>query len=349
MFLLMAVSEVFLLLGWAWRSDCICSPTTYYKNCWIRRFPGLTVDLERSQRRGAYILKVYTEATAQQCSRTCCLLKNVSCNLAVFYGETNNQSLNCLHVYCPALESCILRPWINVVLYNITPGVDPDLLVFEKLSFKDMNTRSSLNKWEVHGSARVANLEKCQNSTTSSMYLLPESLSSTVVQELVSNSSNTSTAPAPVHRSPSSTYLGPADAPLKDYFTKVANISEKNGSTAMSDNATALPSTAVTSIKILSHMPSPAHLNSSKHLNETKVYSGRNSTSDNEDQKSAWEEVERGSWLLPVALCLSLTVICCCTIILAAGCHRKRNGRYKPRRRGESRRFIRYTMVKNSF
>ncbi|XP_061438501.1 MANSC domain-containing protein 4 [Rhineura floridana] len=349
MFLQVTVSEIFLLLGWVWRSDCFCSPTTFYKNCWIRQFPGLTIDLEHSQRRGAYILKVYTEATAQQCSQTCCLMKNVSCNLAVFYFEINNRSLNCLHVYCPALESCILKPWINVVLYNITPGVDPDLLVFEKLSFKDMNTRSSLNKWERHGSARVVNLEKCQNATTSSRYLLPEALSSAEVQELVTNgSNNASIAPDPIHRTASITYLGATDASLKDYFTTVPDISEREGSTSISGSTTALPTSVLTSFKMLSHMPSPAHLNSSKLLNESKGYSGRNNT---EGQKSTWEEVEKGSWLLPVVLCSSLTMICCCTIFLVTGCHRKRSGRYKPRQKGVAapRQFIRYTIVKNSF
>ncbi|XP_062991097.1 MANSC domain-containing protein 4 [Elgaria multicarinata webbii] len=328
MFLLMGVSEVFLLLGWAWRSDCLCSPTTFYKNCWIRRFPGLTIDLEHSQRRGAHILKVYTETTAQQCSRTCCLLKNVSCNVAVFYNETNKQSLNCLHIYCPALESCILKPTINVVLYNITPGIDPDLLVFEKLSFKDMNTRSSFNKWERRGGPRVADLGKCQAATTSSRYLFPKASSSTVV----TNSSDTNAA-----RSAPVPYLGTTTASVTAHFTKVTDgISEPNSSTATSDNATALPTSALTSIKMLSHLPSPAHLNSSKHLNETKGYSGRNYTSDGEGERPASGEVGRRSWLLPVVLCSSLTLVCCCTVFLATGRHQKRSGHYKPRRRGMS-------------
>ncbi|KAL8194492.1 UNVERIFIED_CONTAM: hypothetical protein K2H54_022357 [Gekko kuhli] len=78
MILLMAVTDVFLLLGWAWRSNSLCSPTTFYKNCWIRQFPGLTIDLELSQARGAHILKRYSAASAQHCSQTCCLLRNAS-------------------------------------------------------------------------------------------------------------------------------------------------------------------------------------------------------------------------------------------------------------------------------
>lgn len=53
-----------------------CSPTSYYKNCWIRRFPGVFVDLEESGRRGAQLLEHYAEESALKCSRTCCLTRN---------------------------------------------------------------------------------------------------------------------------------------------------------------------------------------------------------------------------------------------------------------------------------
>uniref|UniRef100_A0A8D0BLC0 MANSC domain containing 4 n=1 Tax=Salvator merianae TaxID=96440 RepID=A0A8D0BLC0_SALMN len=336
MLLWMTVSEVFLLLGWMWRSDCLCSPTHYYKNCWIRRFPGLTIDLDHSQRRGAFILKVYTEVTGQLCSQTCCLLKNASCNLAVFYYEPNNQNLNCLHIYCPALESCILKPAINVVLYNITPGVDPDLLVFEKLSFKDLNSRSSLTKWERHGNVRVVNLEKCQNATTSSSDIVP-------VEEQIMNSSTASDSSL---RTASFTHLESTAASQKIQFTKGTDIFSEKISSADIGNKTALPTSMRTS-----HMPSQAHLNISKNLNETKGYSGRNHTSDSEGQKPAWKEEERGSWLLPVVLCSSLTLMSCCTVFFTSGCHWKKSGHYKPRRRRvpASRQIIRYTVVKSCF
>nr|XP_060634091.1 MANSC domain-containing protein 4 [Anolis sagrei ordinatus] len=337
MFLLMATSEVFLILGWIWRSDCLCSPTTFFKNCWIRRFPGLAIDLENSQKKGAHIIKVYAESTAQRCSQTCCLLKNVSCNVAVFYYEANNPNLKCLHIYCPMLESCILKPKANVVLYNITAGIDPDLLVFEKLSFKDRTTKSSFHKWERHGNVRAADSDKCQDSTTTSRGLLPETTSSAAVQGLKTNSKATRTVSGPVYKNASITYLEPTVASVEGHFTTATDIiSERKGPRATSDNATALPTSTFTSIKMLSHLPSMAHLNTSKHLNETKGYGGRNYTSDDQGHKPAWEGVGRKSWLLPVMLCSSLILICCCSIFLATGCRRKRHGRYTPRRRGRA-------------
>ncbi|XP_056137656.1 MANSC domain-containing protein 4-like [Lampris incognitus] len=128
----MSVPWSLLFLGLLCRAESSCSPTSYYKNCWIRRFPGLLIDMEESQRRGAQLLKSYQEETALKCSRTCCLARNFSCNLAVFHYDVVQENVNCFHLHCPTLESCILTYRSNVVLYNITKGLDPDLLVFGK-------------------------------------------------------------------------------------------------------------------------------------------------------------------------------------------------------------------------
>ncbi|KAM4573294.1 uncharacterized protein mansc4 [Odontesthes bonariensis] len=120
------------VLSLVYHTESRCSPTSYYKNCWIRRFPGIFIDIEESQRRGAQLLRLYQEESALKCSRTCCLSRNISCNLAVFHYDAIQENVNCFHLNCPTLESCILGHKGNVVLYNITKGVDPDLLVFGK-------------------------------------------------------------------------------------------------------------------------------------------------------------------------------------------------------------------------
>ncbi|XP_024234518.1 MANSC domain-containing protein 4 [Oncorhynchus tshawytscha] len=120
------------ILSLVHHTESRCSPTTYYKNCWIRQYPGIFIDIEESQRRGAQLLKYYQEETALKCSRTCCLTRNFSCNLAIFHYDTIQENVNCFHMHCPTLESCILSYRGNVILYNITKGVDPDLLVFGK-------------------------------------------------------------------------------------------------------------------------------------------------------------------------------------------------------------------------
>ncbi|KFQ64572.1 MANSC domain-containing protein 4, partial [Phaethon lepturus] len=320
---------VLLVLSLAVESDSLCSPTTFYKNCWIRRFPGLLIDLQESQKRGAQVLKIYAEVSPQQCSRTCCLLRNVSCNLAVFYHGAIHENMNCLHMSCPALESCILKARIDVILYNITTGIDPDLLIFEKLTSKEQNTNSSPSKYERQNSTKTTEWERCQhcNATTSSLLL--QAPPSSTSHGLTANTYASITS-LMVQKTEVTTYSRSETFPLDGHFPKWRSTTSVSTRSITSSGKKTVHSTLISkSANVLSHVPTPPRLNSSKqHLNETKGYSGRNYTSDNEEP--AWEAAALGVWLIPVVLCSSLIFLCCCTVTFTAGCCRNRRGQYKP-------------------
>ncbi|KFO83415.1 MANSC domain-containing protein 4, partial [Buceros rhinoceros silvestris] len=319
---------VLLVLGLAVESDSLCSPTTFYKNCWIRRFPGLLIDLQESQKRGAKVLKIYAEVSPQQCSRTCCLLRNVSCNLAMFYHGAIHEHKNCLHVSCPALESCILKARINVILYNITTGIDPDLLIFEKLTSKEPSIHSFPSKHERQNSTKTTEWERCQhhNATTSSLLLQAPATTS---HGLTANTYTSSTS-LMVQKPEVTSYPRAETFPPDDHFAKrTSTASVSTRSITSSDKMTVHSTVISKSAKVLSHIPTDPRLNSSKqHFNETKGYSGRNYTSDNE--APAWEAGALGVWLIPVVLCSSLVFLCCCTVAFTAGRRSNRRGQYKP-------------------
>ncbi|KFQ16882.1 MANSC domain-containing protein 4, partial [Merops nubicus] len=319
---------VLLVLGLAVDSDSLCSPTTFYKNCWIRRFPGLLLDLQESQKRGAQVLKIYAEVSPQQCSRTCCLLRNVSCNVAVFYHGPIHENMNCLHMSCPTLESCILKARINVILYNITTGIDPDLLLFEKLKSKEPSTQSSPSKYERQNSM-TTEWERCQHHNVTSSSLLLQAPASTTSYGLAANTYTSSTS-LMVKNPAVTTYSRGETFPSDDDFAKRTSTSSVSTRSVTSSHKKTGHSTLLSkSAQVLSHMPTPPRLNSSKqHLNETKGYSGRNYTSDNE--APGWEAAALGVWLIPVVLCSSLIFLCCCTVAFTAGHCSSRRGHYKP-------------------
>ncbi|XP_035406697.1 MANSC domain-containing protein 4 isoform X2 [Cygnus atratus] len=310
---------------------------------------GLLIDLQESQKRGAQVLKIYAEVSSQQCSRNCCLQKNVSCNLAVFYHGATHENMNCLHMSCPSLESCIIKARINVVLYNIKTGIDPDLLIFEKAISKEPNMHSSPNKYERQNSTKTTEWERRQHGNVTSSSLLLLAPSSTTGHGLTANTYTSSTN-LTVEKKKVITYSREETSPLDDHLAKrTCTTSVSTRSTTSSDKRTVHSTLISKSADVLSHMPTPPHLNSSKqHLNETKGYSGRNYTSDNE--VPAWDAAPLGVWLIPVVLCSSLIFLCCCTVALAAGRCRNRKGQYNPIWRGRpmSRRVIKYTSVKGS-
>ncbi|XP_058684261.1 MANSC domain-containing protein 4-like [Poecile atricapillus] len=344
MALLVAVAQMLLLLGLAGESQCFCSPTAFYKNCWIRRFPGLLVDLQESQRRGAQLLKGYAEISPQQCSRTCCLLRNVSCNLAVFYHGAIHENRNCLHMSCPALESCILRAGVDVILYNITTGIDPDLLIFEKLKYQEPNAHSSASTSERQQSTKTPEWGRCQhhNVTTSGSPLLRAPPAAT--SHGLPGNTHTPTWSLKSRRTEGTAYSRAETSPVD-----IAIARRTSSRSVTTSDKTAHSALSPKPAKVLSHAPTPPHLNSSKqHLNETKGYSGRNSTSG--DEAAAWEAAALGVWLIPVVLCSSLLCLCCCTVALTAERCSYRRGHYKPvrTRTTMSRQLIKYAPVRGN-
>ncbi|XP_002712773.1 MANSC domain-containing protein 4 [Oryctolagus cuniculus] len=320
-----------LLLGAGRPCDTLCSPTVFYRDCWIRRFPGLLIDLEESQKRGAQFLRYYWESTGQRCGRSCCLRKEVSCNVAVFHHDPVHDNINCLHVHCPTLESCILEPGPSAILYNITGGIDPDLLVFGQLPLTHLNTRSSSNRWDRLRILKAMNEDQQEPTMVNQT---PPAPSSTAPRGWLADTNGT-------------TYSKELTAGVWTRFISLNNsvttkVDVGSRSTEVT-NMTVSPSFAPTD-SALSHVAAPFRLNSSKQsLNKTKGSNSGNHTADNGGETLMQGTLPARAWLAPTALGSSAILLCCCVVFLASGCCRKRQGQYRPgqrkpgRRRGEKR------------
>ncbi|KAF0876112.1 MANS4 protein, partial [Crocuta crocuta] len=316
-------ASIILLLSMVWASHSLCSPTIFYRDCWIRRFPGLLIDLEESQKLGAQFLKYYSESTGQKCSRSCCLRKDVSCNVAVFYHDPIHDNVNCLHIHCPTLESCVLEPGTSAILYNITEGIDPDLLVFEQSPPTYLNTRSS-NTGDRLRILKAANIGKHQSTTINPMPPSVEAPSSNTHQDLVVNTNKTRSSKELTTDSWASFI-----SLNKSITTEVNMVSRSTDLINNPDNKTVSPFFMPVDTKLFPR-PVPSRLNSSKQLlNKTKGYNSRNHTSEDEDMTPDGASVTPNIWL---ALVASVIFLCCCIIILASGCCRKQR-QYKPGQR----------------
>ncbi|XP_029810368.1 MANSC domain-containing protein 4 [Suricata suricatta] len=334
---------VILLLSMVWASHSLCSPTIFYRDCWIRRFPGLLIDLEESQKLGAQFLKYYSETTGQKCSRSCCLRKDVSCNVAVFYHDPIHDNVNCLHIHCPTLESCVLEPGTSAILYNITEGIDPDLLVFEQSPPTYLNTRSSSNTGDRLRILKAPNLDKQQSTTINPMLPSVEALSSSTHQDLVVNTNKTRSSKELATDSWAS-FIS-----LNNSITTEANtLSRSTDFINKPDNKTVSPFFMPVDTKLFPR-PIPSRLNSSKQLlNKTKGPNSRNHTSEDEGMTADGTSVTPTAWLAPVALCTSVIFLCCCIIILASRCCRKQS-QYKPgQRKSGSRQIKKFNTLKEN-
>ncbi|XP_072408792.1 uncharacterized protein [Chiloscyllium punctatum] len=134
------------------KSASRCSPTVFYRNCWMHRLPGVLIDVPLSRSRGAHLVNDYNAKTAWQCIRTCCLIQNDTCNVAVFKFIQDQSRSNCFHLNCPSQESCIMRRKIDFILFNVRKGEDPDLLIFGNRSkIREPTNTSRLNNSEYLG------------------------------------------------------------------------------------------------------------------------------------------------------------------------------------------------------
>ncbi|CAJ1056195.1 MANSC domain-containing protein 4-like isoform X2 [Xyrichtys novacula] len=327
------------VLGLVCHSESRCSPTSYYKNCWIRRFPGIFIDVEESQRRGAQLLKSYQEETALKCSRTCCLTRNFSCNLAIFHYDTTKENDNCFHLHCPTLESCILSHRGNVVLYNITKGVDPDLLVFGKYF-------------------------------TSNVRVLPHHYSRVNASELLSSDKRHFIHPPPPAALPltSAPTVKPPTTERRA-FTTTTTTRTTISTTTLQTTASPQPSSPPT----LLHSTSPSQIPttalmgsieiSKQNPNDTKGSLGRNHTAGGEEGHSVSGEdtqedfvpgwhVGTHTLLVAVVVCVTILLSCCCSFLLVVSWRgqRKRMGRYRTSWRGKrgSMRLIKYVLVREN-
>ncbi|XP_034368223.1 MANSC domain-containing protein 4 [Arvicanthis niloticus] len=316
----MQAAGLLLLLWLAGTVHGLCSPTVFYRDCWIRRFPGLLLDLEESQRLGAQFLKYYSENTGQKCSRSCCLRKDVSCNVAVFFHDPIHDNVNCLHVHCPTLESCILEPGTSAILYNITAGIDPDLLVFEHSSPTYPNTRSSSEWWD-----RLRIL-KAMNVGSEGIY--PDVMSHTVAStEAASTTHQDLGANTGIgYPRKSSTDVGIRFTSANvSTATKVNTVSPSTDFVPSPDNKTISPFFGPTDTRV-SQVPSQSRLNISKtSVNKTKGSHSGNHTSENEESRDG-APVSAGAWLACVTLGAAIVSLCCRVALGTSRCCGRQQG-----------------------
>uniref|UniRef100_A0A3B3S1H3 MANSC domain containing 4 n=1 Tax=Paramormyrops kingsleyae TaxID=1676925 RepID=A0A3B3S1H3_9TELE len=302
-----------------------CSPTTFYKNCWIRRFPGIFIDIDESQRRGAQLLKFYQEETALKCSRTCCLTRNFSCNLAMFHYDTVQESVNCFHLHCPTLESCIPRHRGNVILYNISAG---------------------------EGCSHVApHLFDIAHATPPS--------------SLMSKSSSALTSPISSHmtRSTPVTSTSPLKMTIDVQTTILALYTNSTGGNHTTHSQSSAiprypgPLLLPTSTHAHSIPAGPANIDSGKQYpNDTKGYVSRNHTevevgSGKPNTVTPTWHIAVKALLVPIVVVSAVLLTCCCTTLMAINWRGKRKGHYRTswgKKKG-SMQLVKYVIIRERF
>nr|XP_057932110.1 MANSC domain-containing protein 4-like [Doryrhamphus excisus] len=301
------------------RMESRCSPTSYYKNCWIRHFPGILIDTEESGKRGASLVRSYQEESALRCSRSCCLTTNASCNVAIFdYDATRD---NCLHLHCPTLESCIITHRDKVVLYNITKGTDPDLLVFGKhLNF---NVRVL-----PHHFSRVNASEVQPPSDKRQFFPLP----------------------APITVKPATATV---DAAAKGPPT--ATTSPSSSSTFRTTSMASPGVTITPSSRTATPPPTSLGAASENHTFSTSTFQPQTSAREHGSPTAGGEDAIAGlaagrrSLLVALLSCVAVLLLgCCCCVQLLVSWRRGGMRGYRVPQRSGSMRLIKYRVVRES-
>uniref|UniRef100_A0A8C4RCP4 MANSC domain containing 4 n=1 Tax=Erpetoichthys calabaricus TaxID=27687 RepID=A0A8C4RCP4_ERPCA len=340
--------RLFLTLGFFSGTEMRCSPTMFYKGCWIRRYPGIFVDVTQSLEKGAQILRIYYEDTAQKCSRACCLSWNVSCNAAFYDLESIQGRENCFHLNCPTLESCLLRGKNNAILYNINKGIDPDLLVFGK------HSTSSLRMW--------TNLSSSKHNDSDSLSSEKRQFHRPPFSTLTRSTFTTALHKydKSIHNTPESTTTSPSflksnitiwstfysvESHRKNWiqnteaFFNGVNISTQSSASVTITAASKVTSktwpqltTAMMTTRPYSNLAFPAYLDNSKHYpNETKGYINRNYTSEDKPKlsKSFWG-IANDLLLVPLVIFSTVFILCFCIVMFIVSHRIRKRGHYKP-------------------
>uniref|UniRef100_A0A3P9LDU1 MANSC domain containing 4 n=1 Tax=Oryzias latipes TaxID=8090 RepID=A0A3P9LDU1_ORYLA len=301
---------------------------------------------------------------------TCC--PAVSCNLAAFQYETSPEKQNCFHLHCPTLESCILTHRGSVVLYNITKGADPDLLVFGK--YFSSNVRVLPHHYSRINASDALPSDKRQfirpappvPPLTSAATAKPPASTgahATVAEEKVTAvPSATSTEKIPATLGRYAQTVPPASPCLSNTVTSRRQPETSPGFPTATAQAPTFYHSTLTPPQV-TNSPSTAFIltTSSQDVNDTAGSLERNHTAGSEGgQGGEDEDTEFGpGWrmaahtlLVAVVICVTVLLSCCCSILLLVSWRgqKKRMGRYRTSWRGKkgSMRLIKYVLVRES-
>ncbi|XP_047209858.1 MANSC domain-containing protein 4-like isoform X2 [Girardinichthys multiradiatus] len=333
-------------------TESMCSPTSYYKNCWIRRFPGIFIDIEESQRRGAQLLRSYPEETALKCSRSCCLTRNcVDPDLLVF-GKHFTSNVRVLpHHYSRVNATDPLlsdkRQFIHPPPHPLQPPTSAPTV------------KPSIPATEADTSTAQQSIRQLTtDSPTKSVLCCTEQTSPSSerhVQTTIPTTAATSTEPS-ITTSNSVTTATSVDLEMPPGLSTTAkpftSIPTLHPTTTIfklaSSPSTTPPLTSETESIINSNMDATVEENHTAGGDEGQEVGEEKPV---EELGPGWHAATH-TLLVTVAICVTLLLSCCCSVLLVVSWRgqRKRMGRYRTSWRGKrgSMRLIKYVLVKET-